>query len=259
MPRIELIQPIFYGPDDPIHWEVDNLPLKSILTRQTLINLGLDNVIAQMRDAIGTQNTVANRLNQSINPDGTLKTAAIDQALHTMDDHTDTDNYVRMTLAQSDKLDLIADEATNLGLQIYTDATTFITFNQGVVKFEPSDTVTPSIEAPNIVKFNFAFPTDVAHRHFYGLNPVPSNLVNPDFVNYLVDSVSSVFITGSLRIHINGIRIFSDAEVYVPGSLVSDAWTLISFTENSTQGTFELSSAITDEDVIRVDFDIQLA
>jgi len=258
MPRIELIPDVFYGPNDPIHWEVDNLPLKAIITRQNLINLALDNVIEELRDAVGTQGSVANRLNQFVDGDGNLRVDAIDEAMHTMDAHTDTDYYVRMRKEQSDKLDLIDDEATNLKLQVFTDDTTFIEFNNGTVLLKPSATVIPSVEAPDIVRLNLAFPVEAAHRHYYGLAPVHDNLITPDFVNFNVNSIASPFIEGSLRVYINGFRIFTDAEVYVPGALVDDPWTLMSFTEDNLNGKFDLSSAITEDDVIRIDFDIAL-
>lgn len=257
MPRIELIDVPLFGPSDPIHWNTENIPLKSLMTRQNLINMALDDVIEQIRDAIGTQNTIANRLNQSINPDGSLKAQAIDDALHSMDDHTDSTNFVRMTAAQSAKLDLVADEATDLVLQVVAEEDT-VDFSSGTVVFEPSDTLTFSVEAPNVVKFNMAFPASAAHQHFYGLEPVHANIIEPDYINYQVNSTPSPFIEGSLRVWVNGVRIFSDQEVYVPGPMVEDAWTLLSFTPDHTAGTFELSTALSDEDIIRIDFDIAL-
>lgn len=255
MPRIELIPEVLHGGNDPYHWEYDNLPLKNILDRIDIINLAVDNVIAEMRDAIGTQGSVANRLNQSIDEDGNLKSAAIDEAQHSIEDHTDTDDYVRMTKVQSDKLDTIAYNASSVTLKVYTDDTDFVEFAAGEVQFKPSDTITPVVESSNVVKFNMAFPTSAAHAHFYGLAPVPSDIVDPDYINYKVNSTPTPYVAGSLRVYINGIRIFSDAEVYAPGPLVSDAWTLLSFTEDPTNGLFEMSAAITEEDVIRIDFD----
>jgi len=258
MPRIELIDVPLFGPSDPIHWNTENMPLRSLMTRQNLINLALDDVIQQMRDAIGTQNTVANRLNQSINANGSLKAQAIDNALHSMDDHTDSTNFVRMTAAQSAKLDLIADEATDLTLQV-TDGSATVVFDAGNVLFQPSDTVSMSVTAPNILKFNLAFPASAAHQHFYGLEPVHSDIVEPDYTNYKVNAIPSPFIEGSLRVYVNGVRIFADDAVYVPGSMVEDAWTLLSLTPDHDAGTFELSAALSDEDIIRIDFDIALA
>lgn len=259
MPRIELIPEVLYQSNDPYHWEIDNLPLKSILRRQNLINLALDNVIGQMRNAIGTQGSVANRLNQSINADGSLKASAVDETQHSIAEHTDTDDYVRMTKDQSDKLDNIADEATNLKVRVYTSDTEYVDFDAGVLQIKPSTTVTAEIEAPDVLKLNLAFPADAAHQHYYGLDPVPDNLSDPDYTNYKVNSISSAFVEGSLRVYINGVRIYEDAEVYVPGALVDDPWTLMSYTSDFEDGTFELSTAISDADVIRIDFDTSLS
>lgn len=258
MPRIELIPEVLYGPLDPIHWEIDNLPLKAILRRQNLINLSLDNVLAQMRDAIGTQGSLANRLNQSIEPNGDLKASAINEALHRIEDHQDSDMYVRMTREESDKLSTIADEATDVRLEIFTGETTFIEFNTGVLQLKPSSTLTPSFEAPNVLKFNLNFPASAAHEHFYGMTPVDADQVNPDLVNFTTTSTNQEFIEGSLRVYVNGVRIFEDQEVYVPGAMVEDAWTLLSFTANPSAGTFELSAAINSDDIIKIDFDVAL-
>lgn len=259
MPRIELIPEVLYGPLDPIHWEIDNLPLKAILRRQNLINLSLDNVLAQMRDAIGTQGSLANRLNQSIEQNGDLKTSAIDQAMHSIEEHEDTDLYVRMTRAESDKLATVADDATDVSLEIFTDEVNFIEFNTGVLQLKPSSTLTPSFEAPNVLKFNLNFPSSAAHEHYYSLTPTDVNQVEPDLMNFATTSTNTAFIEGSLRVYVNGVRIFEDQEVYVPGAMVEDAWTLLSFTANPTAGTFELSTAINSDDIIKIDFDVSLA
>jgi hypothetical protein len=256
MPRIELIPEVYYQPQDPYHWEVDNLPLKNIIRRQNLINLSVDNVLEQIRDAIGTQGSMSNRLNQSINADGSLKTSAIDAAMHSIEDHIDTDNFVRMTRDQSDKLNLISSEATNLSIQIDTDGSSSVLFDGGIVEIQASPSVTPRIISPNILTFDLGFPTEAAHQHYYGSTPVSVDLMTPDFINYQVDSVSSAFIDGSLRVFVNGVRIFSDSDVYVPGSLADDPWTLLHFTPSPVDGTFIMSSAIAEDDIIRIDYDI---
>lgn len=255
MPRIELIDPVLYQSNDPYHWEIDNLPLKNILRRQNLINLALDNVIDLMRDAIGTSGSVANRLNQSIEADGSLKTVAVDDALHSIEEHADTDDYVRMTKDQSDKLDLIADEATSFKIKIFTDDTEYVEFENDQLIIKPSASVETEIVAPNILKFNLGFPIEAAHQHHYGLAPVHVELSDPDYMNYKVDSSSSEYVEGSLRVTINGVRIFEDVDVYVPGVLVDDPWTLMSFTSDYENGLFELSTAISEDDIIRIDYD----
>ncbi len=254
MPNIDLISPVYYNPNDPYHWEVDNLPLKAINDRQELINLALDQAIQQLADAAGTQGTFANRIDQSINPDGSLKSSAVDDTMHTMDDHTDTLNYVRMTKAQSDKLDGVASGATNL--EIEADS---VTFDSGTLVIQASTTITPSVTGPNILKFNMAFPAEAAHQHFYGLTPAPANISTPDYINYKTTSMSTPCMDGTLRVYINGVRIFSDVSVYVPGALVDDPWTLLQFTPDEGAGTFALSAAIQTDDIIKIDFDVSLS
>ncbi len=268
MPRIELISVPLFGPNDAYHWSVDNIPLQNLMRRQQLINLALDDIIEQIRDAVGTQNTVANRLNQSIAADGSLKTEAIDEALHSIAEHADTDEYVRMTKAESDKLELIAEEATDVYLDVQNGVST-VEFDSGAVKLRDSDTVTLTIEAPNVVKFNMAFAPEAAHKHYYNQKPVHAVAESPDFINYKVNSISSVFIEESLRVYVNGVRInpaasdatdqeIAEAEILVPGALIDDPWTTIYFIPNPDEGTFSLSAEITDQDVIFIDFDISL-
>lgn len=264
MPRLELIPNVYYQSNDPIHWEYDNLPLKSIVGRLDMVNNALDGIIVQVRDAIGTQGTMSNRLNQSINADGSLKSTAIDDSLHSIEEHADTDDYVRMTSDERDKLAQVADGATDVSL-IVGDGTSEVQFTAGAVRLAASSTITPTVEAPNSIKLELAFSSDSAHQHYYGLTPVHTDIVSPDYTNYQVNSLSSPFMESSLRVYINGIRIFEDTgalvdnfEVYTPGELVDDAWTLMSFISNHANGTFQLSSAITSDDVLKIDFDLAL-
>lgn len=255
MPDIDLIDPVYYNPNDPYHYLYDNLPLRKIIQRQELINLALDDVIEQMTDAVGSQGTVSNRLNQSINPDGSIKTAAIDELLHSIEAHSDTEDYVRMQRSESDKLNLIADQATNFGVKITFENDDTVEFDQGFLEYLPSDTVTFDLTTPNKVKINLAFPAEAAHRHFYDQTPVHYNIVTPDYTTYKVNSIASAYVEGSLRIYINGVRISDSASIYVPGSLVTDPWTLITYNPDESNGTFTLSTAISSEDVIRIDYD----
>jgi len=261
MPRIELIDVPLFGPNDPYHFEFDNLPLKNLLRRQNLINLALDNLISQTADAIGTQGTMANRLNQSVNPDGSLKVAAIDETLHSIEAHTDTDDYVRMQKSESDKLALIADGATDVVIEVQLDdaGDDVVTFDSGALRLVPTSTVTFSVTAPNKLKINLGFPVEAAHRHYYDQAPVHAELANPDYINYKVNSIATPYVEDSLRVFINGVRLSSSDSIYVPGALVNDPWTLLRFTPDPENGTFALSAAISEEDIIRVDYDTTFA
>jgi len=258
MPRIELIPTPLYGPLDPYHYFYDNLPLENMIRRMNLINLALDNVIEQTTDAIGTQGTFANRLNQSLQPDGSLITDAVDEALHSIEAHEDTATYVRMLATERSKLDLVADNATSLELEVQTDAlgNTIVAYDTDVVRLVPSSTVSWEVQSPNKVTAHLSFPVESAHRHYYDQTPVPTNDLDPDYKNYKINSISSAYVAGSLRVFINGMRLSSSAEIYIAGALITDPWTKLSYTESPATGTFELSSAITVEDVIRIDYDL---
>lgn len=263
MPRIELIPEVLYQAMDPYHHSFDNLPLRNILTRQDLVNSAVDNNSEILRDSVGTAGTLSNRLNQSIEEDGSLKTVAVDDTLHNIALHTDGSveisgvpvDFVRMQQSERDKLSLITDEATAFKLQVETISTTVL-FDNDTVRVVDSDTVTWEVSSPNEVKANFSFPVAAAHQHFYDRTPIDANLVTPDYTNYKVTSVSTPFIAGSLRVSINGTKLSETGSVYVPDSTGPDGtWTLTTFTGNATGGTFALNRAITASDVIRVDFD----
>lgn len=278
--RIENIDVPLYSPDDPYHWVYDNLPLQNMVLREQLIAAALNDLTDQLTNVAGTQGTLANRLNQSIASDGSLLTAAVDDTSHSMEFHTDDffgteieyaaweqnreAPFVRMMKSEADKLNGIAESATNFQLSVETPTTTvsFPADNQQAVtvEFVPSQTVTWEVDAPNKVKANFGFPVETAHIHNYDQVPVPVNQMNPDYLNYQVNSAeletARAFISGSLRVYVNGMRLSAHHSVYVPGALVSDPWTLLSYTANAIAGTFSLSSAITEEDVITIDYDI---
>jgi hypothetical protein len=258
MPRIELIDVPLYNATDPYHFEIDNVPLRNLIDRQELINLSLDNVLKELRDAIGTQGSLANRLNQSIEQDGSLKTVAIDDAEHSIEAHEDTVAFVRMLREESDKLTLISDEATDLTLEFQNSPGADVDFSSGETRFRDSATITWSVTAPNLITANMAFPATAAHRHWYTQEPVHSDIVEPDFINYKVNASSSVIVEGSLRVVVNGVRINEDEAIYVPGPLVDDPWMLLSYTAVEASGTFQLSTAISDDDNIVIDYDIAL-
>jgi hypothetical protein len=260
--RPENIDVPLFGPNDPYHYQYDNLPLKNLLRRQALITSAVNTLDQITTDAVGTQGTLANRLNQSINPDGSLKVAAIDEALHSIEAHEDTDDYVRMQRAESDKLSGIASNATDVTLLVQADPDNVadpVDFTSGPVKFQSSSSVTFEVTSPNIVKAHLGFPLEAAHRHYYDITPVHVDTVDPDFINYKVNSSSTAYVDGSLRVYINGVRLTSSEQIYVPGAVVNDPWTLMKFTPDAEDGTFALSEAISEDDVLRIDYDIAFA
>mgnify|MGYP003351189395 FL=1 len=265
-----------YNAGQPYHWEYDNIPLQTLADRDNLINAAVDTHQEILRNCAGTVGTLANRLSQSIQDDGNLKSTAVDQSLHNIAEHSDgsktvtgtelTDYqalgypsisnpvpFVRMLEAERDKLSLVADEATKLLIDVNTPSTIY-TFGDGVdtLNLAESSSIGWTFEAPNTVKPEIKFSTAFAHRHYYALEPVTS-----DYITFGVNGVYTPYQEDSLRVYINGIRLDSTYTVYVPNSDVT-AWTANKFTPNHLAGTFVLQTAITSNDIIKVDFDISV-
>jgi len=265
MPDIDKIPEVFYNALDPYHFEFDNLPLTNILERQRTINSQVDINAQILRDSEGSAGTLNARLNASLESDGSLKKAAVDDVLHNIATHEDGSivisgepvDFVRMLSDERDKLSLIEDEANNLNLEFETISTTVL-FDTGTVKFEPSDTITIEVEAPNIIKLNSAFPSTAAHNHFYDLTPADATPATPDRKNYKTTTVATPFIEDSLRIYINGVRLTLSDSVFVPGSMgIEEDWLLTSYTSDFAAGTFSLNRSLEVADVIRIDFDTE--
>lgn len=259
MPRIELITNVEYQSLWPYDSYYDNLPVKNILTRLDLVNSAVDLNEEILTNSAGTSGSLVNRLDQSIEADGDLKSAAIDEALHSIGAHTDGEydgiDYVRMTAEERDKLETVAESATAITLT--ADGTTF---TDEEVELIDSDTVSWEVVAPNKIKANFAFSEESAHAHYYDLTPVHSDIDTPNYQDYLTTSMSTAFIEGTLRVYVNGVRLSESNEVYVytgsDGPL--ESWTLLGFTGDAEGGTFSLTRAIDDSDIITIDFDQSL-
>ena len=132
-----------------------------------------------------------------------------------------------------------------------------VDFTSGVVEFIPSDTITWSIEAPNKVQPLLTFPISAIHQHFYDQTPINADNLDPDNINFIINTLlDPSYIDGTLRVYINGTRLSETAEVLVPGAEIGDPATPMSFTGNSVNGTFALSVAAADDDVIRIDYNL---
>lgn len=261
MPKIDLITPVQYNSLWPYHAEYDNLPLKYILARQDLINLAVDQATNILEEAEGTAGSLSNRLAQSMEESGELKSLAIDNALHNIGYHTDGEysgtDYVRMKLSERDKLELVADEATAIQIQFETISGDVL-FTNELVAIVDSPTVTWNVDSPSTVTANFAFPISAAHEHNYDIIPVHANLMTPDYTNYKTTSMATPYIDGSLRVYVNGIRVSESDSVLVYSGTPSGTWLATSFTSNASGGTFALNRALDPSDVIIIDFDRSL-
>ena len=289
MPNIESISVPEYQALDPYHHVFDNKPLQVILQRQSLLNNEVDTNSQILRNAIGSQGTLANRLNQSLNDNGTLNVEAMNTpedssgnvVLHNIASHSDGTatlsaselsdasslgytvsnpvTYVRMLEAERNKLALVDDEASSLVVDVQTPSVT-ANFTEGVLEFKPSDTIVWNVADGTSLSANANFSTTALHTHLYDLDPIHQSLVSPDYTNYKTTSTSQEFTEGSLRVVINGIRIPEGSPgVYVPPSTgPTDTWTTTYFNADATAGTLQLNRAITSSDVIRIDFDISV-
>jgi hypothetical protein len=268
-----------YQPGQPYHYEYDNLPLKTLARRDELINTTVDILAGILENTAGTQGTLSNRLNQSIDADGNLKSTAVDQADHNIAYHIDGSrtvdplelsayqalgfpsltnpvDFVRMLASERYKLADIADNATNLTIDVATVGDGTITFGDGaipVLSLEESDSIAWSFVSPNGIKAELKYDFAFAHRHYYDIVPLTG-----DYQNYQVNGLSTPYREGSLRVYINGVRLSSNSTVNVPNYAVS-AYTENMFTPDHLNGTFALDVAIDPTDVITIDFDTTLS
>lgn len=275
MPDLDIHPVPYQVPGNPYHWEYDNLPLKALAERDEIINNAVETNSTLLREGAGDQGTISNRLDQSLNSDGSLKVAAVNETLHNIAEHEDgfkavtdeeIDNYValgytvsnpveyvRMLYEERAKLALIADEATDLKIQVEETPSVIVNYTDGTLKLKSSSTVTLQIDGDTVMPV-VNFPIEFAHRHYYDSVPVTD-----DYENFQVNSVSTPYMEGTLRVYINGVRLNSEFEVYVPGNLTTDDWILNKFTPDYEAGTFVLSTPIASDDIILVDFDVALS
>lgn len=255
MPAIETIPVPTYQPLDPYHHLVDNLPIVGLIERIELVNNQVDVNTDILGGAIGTQGTLANRLAQSLNPDGSLKVTAIDNAMHDISAHLDGGGFVRMSLDERNKLSFIAPHATSLAIHIstisgvlaYANNTLELTGSNSIVWKYDGYRVSPDMNLPAAVR----------HSHYYSLVPVTT-----DRQNYKTTSINTPYISGSLRVYINGVRINPNGNVYVPLGSPTVTWTSLTYTEGAvtngtvTGGDFSLSAVIPSTASIIIDFDV---
>ena len=256
MPDLNKMPVPKYSADQPYHWEYDNLPLQALEDRDVAINNAVDQQTQILVDAAGTQGNIANRLDQSIDDDGNLKSSAIEEAMHNVAKHSDgTTNvdseeldfyittlgystmvnpvpFVRMLEAERGKLALVAEEATNLKIQVCTEnqglestctaENNVNLFDDGTLKLRPSDSIHWEFESPNIIRPVLSASLEFAHRHYYDITPISQSDEPTETELYYkvfdVTSTNTAYTLGSLRVYLNGVRLSSELEVYYPSA-----------------------------------------
>jgi hypothetical protein len=268
MPQINLIPEVLYEPNQPYHYLYDNIPLRNILARISLVNIQADKNATMLLGTAGTAGSIANRLDESLNEDGSLRAASIDESMHNIAYHADgTDDagveYVRMTGVERSKLSLVESGANLLTIQVGEEGP----IESGNVELRSSATIFFDLEAPNVVRAHSSFPPDVAHRHVYDVEPAHQSLgyssssssSGPDWRNFKTTLLGTAYVEGSLRVYINGVRIGSGVRVPVfSGSSTPSSWVLFSVSsESPEEGKFSLNTAVPiPNNNIRIDFDM---
>lgn len=265
MPNIDLISVPKYQASQPYHFSYDNLPLDALVQREDLINSAVDINSEILRQTIGTAGSLAARLNQSLEDNGDLKVSAVNNTMHNIGYHTDGAydgvDYVRMLLSERQKLALVDDNATSLSFGVQEPSNiTYI--SEGTVTVVPSTTIEWTLLPEQKLRADVTVGLTNAHMHYDNITPISLN-PSPDYINYLT-GLPTAFTEDSLKVYINGVRIFSDATIYVPTTDPLSSWQLNSFTpiddplsSNYLKG-FSLLNAITASDTIRIDFEVPL-
>lgn len=247
MPNISSIPIPLYQPLDPYQHDVDNRPIIALERQISVVNTAVNNNTQTLYTAAGSAGSIGNRINQSLDEFGNIKVEAVNSISHSIEDHVDTEDYVRMEYLERAKLSLISPGATSLKINFSTIS--------GVYSFTDE---TINIAGSDSIKWNFSgtdifattnFPESVRHVHYYGLTPVHQDLITPDYQNYLVTSVATPYQSGSLRVFINGFRLNPNEDISI-GSLS------ISYTEDASNGAFTLSTPISISYSIMVDFNV---
>jgi hypothetical protein len=263
MPNINSILPVLYDGNQPYHVEFDNLPLKNILLRIDLVNSQVDINTDIIRSSAGNCGTLSNRLSVSIDDDGKIKTASVDQSVHSIGAHNDGVyngiEYVRMTKSERDKLSLVQSEANKLNIEVEDtisfDVADYVLIENGLVKLESSDTIAFQFVAPSTIKAHSLYSLETAHVHVYGLELGP----NSDDEECEKYKTPVPYKPGSLRVYINGFRLSSEPQKILIGEdpSVGSSWqSLYIRNQNPSTGDFEINSCINTN--LLVDFDRNL-
>lgn len=260
MPQINSIPEALYQPNQPYHHLYDNLPLQNILARIGMVNIQVDSNTDVLRGAAGSVGSLNARLDVSLEANGHLKTGAVDAAMHSIESHTDGDNYVRMTTDERSKLNLVLDGANLFHVEIENIDDSTVKFppdlESGTLRLVRSPSIFFEFRAPDELAIHSNLPPDVAHRHHYDVTPAYDNPSGPSYQHYKTTPLNTPFMDGTLRVYVNGARLTDEAVKVLNYGSSSTSWssTYVS-TQDAESGAFSLNRALSNDDVIRIDFD----
>lgn len=263
--------PRFTG-NEPYHYLYDNLPLDSLIARDAVINDSVDEINSNLIDSAGTAGSLPDRLNVSLNQDGTLKTSAVDASMHGISNHNDDNmtvssgelnsyialgfpaltnpvDFVRMLAAERTKLSTIADNATN-------SSTTIQTNNNGNQTFATPFTISssPSIEWEwvGVNNVRAVIVNNNPHLHFYEV--IPTQITS---LQYSIPNPP--FLSSTLKVFVNGVRLLENQTVPIP--TLNQITSEFSYVTNgissidNINGLFTLAIPLSTTDLIAVDYD----
>jgi len=242
MPNLDSIPIPKYQPLQPYHWDFDNLPINGIEDQMFVVNAQVDNNQNQIESSVGSAGSLGNRLDQSLEASGALKTIAVDEALHSIAEHMDEGEFVRMTDDERSKLSLVDSSATNLSIQVETISTTIVWPDAGTTfNLADSDTIAWRVDSGDVFA-DTTFAKSLITVKSYDVTPVnvSSNII------WKTSSSNTAYTAGTLRVYINGLRI-TKSPTMVGGFY---------YTETApATGRFTFNKATTTSDVLRIDFD----
>ena len=261
MPTLQSVRS--YLPNQPYYYDIDNLPIADLANNISIVNAQVDLNSKLLNDASpASPVTLAYRLNTCMDSLGNLLQTAVDNAAHHIGDHYEAvvnplvnDYYVIMKNSERSRLASMADNATSFSLAAQIGPYGNVsTTNFGNVTLQPSKTInwtTTTQSGQQYLTANYAF-SGTAHQHIYA----EVNSKTTDYINYTV--LGGSYISGTLRVYLNGVRLNENSYTYVPSTSPTPTWTQYKFTEsNSSVGTFALNTT-TSGHTLLVDYDQSL-
>ena len=207
MPNISSIPVREYQPNWDYNYYYDNIPIGDIETQLSVINNQVDLNRNAISDSVGTAGSLAARLNVSLNDDGSLSATAVNNTNHNIADHSADPNnvYVLMTYLEQAKLAGIPANANQLHIAMPSDAQIWPDNVGTTLQLQNSDTITWRYEDgtgsdPQGLYADDIVANWVANGIWYNVPITGSgtNFTTPSHVSY---------ISGTLRVYINGLRI----------------------------------------------------
>ena len=194
----------YFDPDEIYHHKIDNRPLQDLADQIAAVNNDVDQLLSDFESAKGNTSDLAHFLAVAHNPDGSLKPNAVNNINSSsynsektnIEDHKDSANYVRMTMAERTKLDNISEGATRFSLIIGSDKLS------GDILLTDSSTILVS-HVGNTVSLKTNFSASSLHIHYYGQTPVGAI----DGSNIIFTTPAAIaYLPGTLRVYWKKLR-----------------------------------------------------